>query len=628
MVASTYDLRWSDRICVGFLIVLAACTIGVAGYEIVFWVHEFWWHPILPVAREYEEGCQSLDDGHPAVAVEAFDKAIEKDRGNVSAYSRRAQAYEQLRKPDKAIQDFTEVLAISPENFDACCGRASAYLATGFPEQALVDVNEAIRLVPNSHKALCLRARADLAAGRYDDAINDARRAIHLDAKSGDAFLALGKALVSSPNQRPDEAGKYLMEAFERYKAIEPSSPGLAQDYLDLSVSLGKAGVPQEAEKALSEAKQLDPKYVLQQREVSPKPTTEEEVVRAESLLGETRFDDALDEFTRILRMAPKNVEAWLGRGSAFLGKSDWDSAIGDFDRAIGLDPHSAHAYCLRAQAYLSEGDYFRARADATDAIRLKPDDTLAHFYRAAAYCKGDDFEPALANLDEAVRLQRKVDPRDLQFELRERDLYVEIYQNQARAYTDARRWEKAIDSLLAIDKLTLPIRTEDSKEAELRRQLVQAYQDMGSDRLEAQKWDEAIASFEKAIVASEKMVPSDKATVERLNSRLAQAYRERGFDRAKRGDFPEAARDLNAALDLDKGNAQTCRLCGLTCRLMAKNCHDRGLTDAERDNWNATLVYLNWAVWLDPTLEHEVQPALRDAQRNLGPRTYPRTGF
>lgn len=186
------------------------------------------------------------------------------------AYFSRATLLNQAGKPTEAIEDYNEALALNPENADAFCGRGAAYLATGSLEQALLDVNDAIRREPNSHEVLCLRARVSLAAGKFDDAITDARQAIHLDAKCGDAYLTLGTALLSLPNQAPDAAVKCLLEAFDRYKALKPPfNPELARAYRKLSISFNMAGNEQKANQALSEARALDPKIARARHPVS-----------------------------------------------------------------------------------------------------------------------------------------------------------------------------------------------------------------------------------------------------------------------------------------------------------------------------------------------------------------------
>jgi tetratricopeptide (TPR) repeat protein len=282
----------------------------------------------------------------------------------------------------------------------------------------------------------------------------------------------------------------------------------------------------------------------------------------------------------------------------------------------IELDPHSAKDYCLRAEAYLNKGDYYLARLDATQAIRLEPNNALAYFYRADACCKGRDFEPALANLADAVRLEKKAPQRDRQFERRGGELYEEIYQNQARAYADGRQWEKVVDCLLAIDHSPYLGWTDvtPEKRAQRLRQMAQAYQDLGSDRLESKNWDDAIQGFGKAISV-------DKSLARQLDPQLARAYGERGFDHAKHRELTQAGLDLNTALGIaykfDKDYAPVYRLCGLTCCLLAEDCRQRGPFADEKGYWKDAIQFLKWAIRLAPDLEYELRRPLDDAQRN-----------
>jgi hypothetical protein len=68
----------------------------------------------------------------------------------------------------------------------------------------------------------------------------------------------------------------------------------------------------------------------------------------------------------------------------------------------------------------------------------------------------------------------------------------------------------------------------------------------------------------------------------------------------------------------LDKDNAQTYRLCGLTCCLMAKDCSDRGMTADAKEQWEFAIKYLKAAIWFDRRLEFELRPPLDEAKRNL----------
>ena len=434
MVASTHNRRWPGWIEIG-------CSIGLIGGLFV-WLGCLYGLPPylgfgdkpqeLPGEKKYTEGCKLLAEGKLAKgdlakgrleqAVTAFKEAIKKDRANAMAYFKRANAYELLGKLDEAIDDFTEGLLLDRENAAGYRGRAAANLKKGRFEQAIDDLTKTISRSPDSYDAYCLRARANLAAEKYDDAINDARQAILLNAKCGDAFLTLGAAIVSSPNQQPERAAEYFKQAGDPNKSLTMAVDAeIARAYFNRGVNLDKTGKRPEAEQAFGEAGRRDVKYValcmeyLKNRNValSPymtvRPILDPKLLHASALVEQKKFDEALDEFTNILHVDPKCADAWRGRGLAFLGKNDADSAIPDYERAIELAPNSAEAYCLRGQAYAKKGDYYRTISDTTEAIRLKPDYAPAYFHRAVAYGKDNNLERALADLDEAVRLDQAV---------------------------------------------------------------------------------------------------------------------------------------------------------------------------------------------------------------------------
>src|SRR5262249_37764689 len=81
------------------------------------------------------------------------------------------------------------------------------------------------------------------------------------------------------------------------------------------------------------------------------------------------------------------------------------DEAVADFSELIRRDPNVAVVYQVRGQAYLDQQDYDRAVADFDEAIRLDADDPEGHNRRAMAYCfKGDRAEALAGHLAAAER--------------------------------------------------------------------------------------------------------------------------------------------------------------------------------------------------------------------------------
>jgi tetratricopeptide (TPR) repeat protein len=118
-------------------------------------------------------------------------------------------------------------------------------------------------------------------------------------------------------------------------------------------------------------------------------------------------------EYTEMIRLDPKNAQAFFQRGTAYHTEDDYDRAVADYTEAIRLDPTHWSAFMNRSVAYRQKNDYDRAIADCTEAIRLgtaleKWQARSAFFGRGFAYHKKNDYDRAIADYTEAIRLDRK----------------------------------------------------------------------------------------------------------------------------------------------------------------------------------------------------------------------------
>jgi tetratricopeptide (TPR) repeat protein len=517
------------------------------------------------------------------------------------AYFNRGVLFDQVGDRENALADYTEAIRVAPRRADAYCARGIAFLERGVAGVAFEDLREAVRIDPSSYEAHYHRARACLAMGKLDDAIQDCRTAIRLNPKCAGAFRTLGLALASLQPPKLAEADAYFREAASLDKRLAAQvTAERAEGYFNWGRSLGKAGDDQAAREAFSKAVEIDPGYVAKVaaywNQRNPKkpavsygvnkpcpiadPLDAKRYREANASLNQGLihrgngdrekarqcFDKAIAAFTDILRKNAGYADVWHSRGLAFLENGSPQTAIADFNEAILLAPDFDASYCQRGRAHAELGDWSQAVQDCTNAIRLNPG-SAANEYRAIAYVNSGRFDLALADLD-----------------------------------------AKAADS-----KPTLNVESQTWR--------AEAYQRRGLAKLDAKRWNDAIADMRSAV----RIEPSRG---KRINPWLAAAYRGRGLARAGQGEYPDAIKDLDEAVQLDPHSAENYRARGLTYHKMARLESvegDMASRSGLRRAWELARDDLSRAILLSPELEDRLARPLAEAKRQ-GETTVPAT--
>lgn len=126
---------------------------------------------------------------------------------------------------------------------------------------------------------------------------------------------------------------------------------------------------------------------------------------RASRRYDESRYDQAIADYSAALRLDPRLTSAIVNRGWAYLHQEDYQTASADFAAAIKIDPEMRAAYEGRGTCYREMGDYNRAIRDLTEAIRRDAEDADTYERRAKCYQALERFEDALKDRNRAVEL-------------------------------------------------------------------------------------------------------------------------------------------------------------------------------------------------------------------------------
>jgi formylglycine-generating enzyme required for sulfatase activity/tetratricopeptide (TPR) repeat protein len=267
---------------------------------------------------------------------------------------------------------------------------------------------------------------------------------------------------------------------------------------------------------------------------------------RADAFYDRGDYDNAITDLSEVLKLNPKNADAYIGRGSVYYHKRDYARAIVDYSEAIRINPTDATAYNGRGNAYFDQGDYDRAIVDYSEAIKLNPNDATVYGNRGIAYSDKGDYDGAIADFSEAIKLN----PKD-----------ATTYDNRGLAYRRKGDLDRAIADYIQAIAL-------DPKDAIAYFRRGFAYSRKGEP-------DRAIADYTQAIALDPKNPGAlnnrcyDNAIIGQLQAALADCNQSlqlrpndagtldsRGSTFLKLGQFDNAIADYNAALKVDPKTA------------------------------------------------------------------------
>jgi tetratricopeptide (TPR) repeat protein len=91
----------------------------------------------------------------------------------------------------------------------------------------------------------------------------------------------------------------------------------------------------------------------------------------AVNLLSAAQYEDAINQYNKVLRLKPDLSLAYHGRGLAYHHLEQHDLAMEDLNKSIQLDPLYADAYRNRGIIFLNRGELNKGASDINKAMDL-----------------------------------------------------------------------------------------------------------------------------------------------------------------------------------------------------------------------------------------------------------------
>jgi len=96
-------------------------------------------------------------------------------------------------------------------------------------------------------------------------------------------------------------------------------------------------------------------------------------IERAELLVAQGRFSDALEVLDTAIAEAPECAKLWANKGWCLFSMGEYDLAAVQFTEALRLKPNASTTYFFRAQCREKIGDLDGALQDYSASIAIKP---------------------------------------------------------------------------------------------------------------------------------------------------------------------------------------------------------------------------------------------------------------
>lgn len=140
-----------------------------------------------------------------------------------------------------------------------------------------------------------------------------------------------------------------------------------------------------------------------------PKPVYLTYLEAGDRYFEELNFDQAIEEYNKVLELEPQNIKVLFQRGYAYHYKGDERRAIDDYVSAIRINPGLSNEPYLKCLAQVNFYGNFNdfVIENCSILIYSSPNIAIYYFKRGLAYQNKKDYTKALVDFNKAIELNR-----------------------------------------------------------------------------------------------------------------------------------------------------------------------------------------------------------------------------
>ena len=251
-----------------------------------------------------------------------------------------------------------------------------------------------------------------------------------------------------------------------------------------------------------------------------------------------TMCDEAIACFDKAVEMYPKSANVWISKGITLNRLNKFEEAIIAFDQVIELKPKFADSWNWKGVVLYNQGKYDEAVQAYDKAIELAPKDALAWINKGEALLALSKYDEAIQAYDRAIELDPKnaetwnskgialayqsqydeaIKALDKSIEIDPKNAFV--WYNKGCVIYDKGENEEAITAL--------------DKAIEINPSYADAWYSKGKALGQQGKHDQAIEAYDEAIKVSDEAIKLDPSNAETWNTKGYALYGKGKYDEA-----------------------------------------------------------------------------------------------
>ena len=329
----------------------------------------------------------------PAEAEKYLSQATRYAPKNAEAWKRLGDLY-LAKQPKQAITCFKHAVDLAPKDAVALAGLATAFHEA---EQPVMAKNTFARAIAINRRSKSSSAIVDYLFARYLDdeqrfpeSVPQYNLALRDDPDFTDAYFGRAQALIELHDWAA--AARDLERTVKTRKHAIPSLVLLVRVYRES----GQQNKAKEYSERLAKVSNERDSQRVAGNEVAG------QIQAATKLMEQRKFDEASQEYERLLSLHPEVSQAWLQLGQCYAEAGRFRDAEGAFRKVVAADGSSLVARSLLGQVLLREGLVSAAREEFNRVLQIDALNTDARLGLAATYMVEKNYAGAIQALRSA----------------------------------------------------------------------------------------------------------------------------------------------------------------------------------------------------------------------------------